>query len=145
MSARRWLAGGTAALVSAATAGVVALVPQGSAIASPALPAHLVTGYWQDFTNGAQALRLSAVPSGYTIVAVAFASATSTPGAVSFTLDSSLSSALGGYTDAQFKADVATLHSRGQKVIISIGGQDGTVSVADSTSATNFANSVYAR
>jgi chitinase len=144
MSARRWLAGGTAALVSAATAGLVALVPQGTAVASPALPAHLVTGYWQDFTNGATALRLSAVPSGYTIVAVAFASATSTPGAVSFSLDSSLSSALGGYTDAQFKADVATLHSHGQKVIISIGGQDGTVSVADPTSATNFANSVYA-
>ncbi|MYR90390.1 chitinase, partial [Streptomyces sp. SID685] len=31
----------------------------------------------------------------------------------------------------------------GKKVIISIGGQNGTISVSDSTSATNFANSVY--
>ncbi|MDQ1714755.1 MAG: hypothetical protein QOC60_700, partial [Frankiaceae bacterium] len=113
------------------------------ASASPPLPTHLITGYWQNFVNGATALKLSAVPKAYTIVAVSFADATSTPGAVSFTLDSGLSSAVGGYTDAQFKADIATLHSRGQKVIISIGGQNGTISVSDSASATNFANSVY--
>jgi chitinase len=144
MSARRWLAGAAAAALSAATVSVVAVLPGFTASASPSLPTHLVTGYWQDFTNGAKALRLSAVPSAYTIVAVAFASSTSSPGGVSFSLDSGLSSALGGYTDAQFKADVATLHSHGQKVVISIGGQNGTVSVSDSTSATNFANSVYA-
>jgi len=74
---------------------------------------------------------------------VAFADATSTPGGVSFTLDPGLAGQVGGYTDAQFKADIATLHSRGKKVIISVGGQNGTVSVADSGSATTFANSVY--
>ncbi|MYU67115.1 glycosyl hydrolase family 18 protein, partial [Streptomyces sp. SID69] len=31
----------------------------------------------------------------------------------------------------------------GKKVIVSIGGQNGTISVSDSASATNFANSVY--
>jgi chitinase len=107
------------------------------------LPKHILTGYWQDFTNNATSLKLSAVPSGYNLVAVAFANATTTPGAVTFSLDSGLSSALGGYTDAQFKADIATLHSRGQKVIVSVGGQNGTISVSDSTSASNFANSVY--
>jgi len=34
------------------------------------------------------------------------------------------------------------VHSRGQKVIISVGGQNGTISVSDSTSASNFANSI---
>jgi chitinase len=110
---------------------------------SGTLPKHVLTGYWQNFYNGAAALKLAAVPTSYDLVAVAFADATSTPGAVSFTLDSGLSAQVGGYTDAQFKADIGTLHARGQKVIISVGGQNGSISVSDSGSATNFANSVY--
>src|SRR6201999_3574792 len=35
------------------------------------------------------------------------------------------------------------LQSRGQKVILSVGGQNGTVSVSDAASASNFASSVY--
>jgi chitinase len=111
--------------------------------ASASLPNHILTGYWQDFTNGATPLKLSAVPKGYNIVAVAFGTATSTPGQVAFSIDSGLSSALGGYSAAQFKADVKTLHSRGQKVILSAGGADGSISVSDSASATAFATSVF--
>ena len=107
------------------------------------LPAHLLMGYWQDFTNGATPLKLASVPASYNLIAVAFANATATPGQVSFSLDSSLSSALGGYTQAQFTSDIATAHSRGQKVVLSVGGQNGTVSVSDATSAANFASSVY--
>jgi chitinase len=128
------------AAVAATGLSSVGMLP---AQAATGLPAHVLTGYWQDFTNGAKPLRLSQVPTSYNLVAFAFANATGTPGAVSFSVDSGLSSALGGYSDAQFKSDVATLHSHGQKVIISVGGQNGTVSVGDSTSATNFANSVY--
>src|SRR5438270_177382 len=50
------------------------------------LPKHLLMGYWQDFNNGAKCLRISDVPTSYDIIAVAFADATTTPGAVSFTL-----------------------------------------------------------
>ena len=107
------------------------------------LPKHLLTGYWQDFNNGAKCLRISDVPATYDIIAVAFANATATPGAVDFSIDSGLSACLaGGYTAAQFTSDIATVHGRGQKVIISVGGQNGAISVSDSTSATNFANSV---
>uniref|UniRef100_UPI0020240BF0 carbohydrate binding domain-containing protein n=1 Tax=Streptomyces sp. A 4/2 TaxID=2934314 RepID=UPI0020240BF0 len=104
------------------------------------VPKHAVTGYWQNFNNGAAVQKLSDVPADYDIIAVAFADATSTPGAVSFTLDSA---GLGGYTTDQFKADIKAKQAAGKSVIISIGGQNGTISVADSTSATNFANSVY--
>lgn len=111
---------------------------------SGSLPKHVLTGYWQDFTNGATVQRLSAVNSNYDLIAVAFANADpSTPGAVTFSVDSGLSSALGGYTSAQFTSDIATLHAAGKKVIISVGGQNGTISVSDAASATNFANSVY--
>jgi chitinase len=106
------------------------------------LPKHFLTGYWQDFTNPAAALRLRDVPTEYDLVAVAFAVATGTPGAVSFAVDSGLSSKLGGYTDADFRADVQTLHGRGKKVILSVGGEAGRVSVGDSASAGNFASSM---
>ncbi|MDI1458352.1 glycoside hydrolase family 18 protein [Streptomyces sp. ATE26] len=104
------------------------------------LPKHAVTGYWQNFNNGAKVQKISDVPAAYDIIAVAFADATTTPGAVSFSLDSA---GLGGYTADQFKADIKAKQAAGKKVVISIGGQNGTVSVSDSASAANFANSVY--
>lgn len=106
----------------------------------PALPKHAVTGYWQNFDNGATVQKLADVQNQYDIIAVAFADATSTPGAVTFTLDSA---GLGGYTVDQFKADIRAKQAAGKKVIISVGGERGTVTVNDAASAANFANSVY--
>jgi chitinase len=104
----------------------------------------VLTGYWQDFTNNATVQRLTDVNPAYDIIAVAFADSDSTPGEITFSIDSGLSSALGGYTAAQFQQDIATEHADGKKVILSVGGQDGTVSVTDSASASNFATSAYA-
>jgi chitinase len=39
---------------------------------------------------------------------------------------------------------LAAKQAAGKKVVVSVGGQNGTVSVSDSSSAANFANSVYA-
>ncbi len=121
---------------SAAVTGTTTAGPVG-----PALPKHAVTGYWQNFNNGATVQKLADVQSQYDIIAVAFADATSTPGAVTFNLDSA---GLGGYTVDQFKADIRAKQAAGKKVIVSVGGERGTVTVNDSASATNFANSVYA-
>src|SRR5215469_5361432 len=46
---------------------------------SSGLPAHLLMGYWQDFTNGAMPLTLAQVPASYNLIAVAFGNATTTP------------------------------------------------------------------
>jgi chitinase len=128
---------------SAKSATVSATTAANGGSSGGSLPAHVLTGYWQDFVNGAKALRLSDVPTTYDLVAVAFANADPTkPGGVTFSIDPDLTSALGGYSAADFTSDIATLHSRGQKVIISVGGQNGTISVADSTSASNFASSI---
>jgi chitinase/cell division septation protein DedD len=109
-----------------------------------ALPKHVLAGYWQDFTNGATSMRLSSVPVGYNLVDVAFATADAdNDGGVTFSIDSGLAGALGGYTAAQFTSDVATLHSRGQKVILSVGGQNGTITIGSSAQASTFAGSVY--
>jgi chitinase len=145
---RRWRALAAAgALLAALGIGTVAAVGSHTlrAGAAPALPAHILTGYWQDFTNGATPLRLRDVSSNYDLIAVAFAGAdTSTPGAITFSVDSGLSSALGGYTDANFTSDIQTLHSQGRDVILAVGGADGTVSISDAASAANFANSAFA-
>jgi chitinase len=107
------------------------------------LPARVITGYWHNFNNGSRCLRLSDVPSRYNLIAVAFADATGTPGAVSFTLDSGLAACIpGGYSDSAFRADINTVKSRGQRVIVSVGGQNGAITVASSSAATNFANSI---
>ncbi|WP_157530466.1 cellulose binding domain-containing protein [Microtetraspora niveoalba] len=108
------------------------------------LPKHFLTGYWHNFDNPTVELKLSAVPNEYDLVAVAFGEATSTPGEVSFAVDPGLSRSLGGYTDAEFKADLQTLHARGKKVILSVGGEAGRVQVGSAAAATKFADSMYA-
>ncbi|MGW6877762.1 chitinase [Streptomyces xanthophaeus] len=108
---------------------------------NPSVPKHALTGYWQNFNNGATVQKLSDVSAQYDIIAVSFADATTTPGAITFNLDSA---GLGGYTVAQFKADIAAKKTAGKSVILSIGGEKGTISVNDSASATNLANSAYA-
>lgn len=104
------------------------------------IPKHVVTGYWQNFNNQATVQTLAQVQNNYDIIAVAFADATTTPGAVTFNLNSA---ELGGYTDAQFRADIRAKQAAGKKVIISVGGELGTVRVNDATSAANFANSLH--
>ena len=111
----------------------------GGTTGSGSLSSHVLMGYWQDFNNGAPVLTLAQVPSSYNLVAVAFGNATTTPGQVSFSVDSA---DLGGYSQQQFISDIATLHSRGQKVILSVGGQNGAISVDDAASASAFARSV---
>ncbi|MEO3925975.1 cellulose binding domain-containing protein [Micromonosporaceae bacterium B7E4] len=107
------------------------------------LPKHFLTGYWHNFDNPAVELRLRDVPAEYDVIAVAFAEATSTPGAVTFGIDPGLSASVGGYTNADFTADVRTVKARGKKVILSVGGETGRVAVNDAASATNFSNSVH--
>jgi len=130
-------------LAAALGALVLSVTGVGTAHAAPAtvrpdLPGHVLTGYWQNFNNGATVQRLSDVSDQYDIIAVAFANTDpSRPGGITFALDGGL----GGYTEDQFKADIAAKHSAGKKVVLSVGGQNGTISVADATAAQNFADS----
>ena len=110
------------------------------------LPEHVLVGYWQDFNNGAPVLKLTDVPKTYNVIEVAFANGDSTlDGGITFSVDSGLAAAIpGGYTDAQFMQDIATLHSQGRFVVLSVGGQNGSFALSSTTMATNFANSAFA-
>ncbi|MFC4867434.1 chitinase [Streptomonospora arabica] len=101
-----------------------------------------LTGYWHNFSNGSTTMPISEVPSAYNLIAVAFAgNQAGSPGGITFDV---ADSELGGYTDQQFKQDVAGVQAEGRKVVLSIGGQNGHVDVTNSTEAANFADSAYA-
>ena len=108
------------------------------------LPGRVLTGYWQNFTNGAANLKLGDVPEEYNIICISFADATTTPGELTFNLDPTLAKALGGYTVSDFKADVIKAHDKGQKVILAVGGEVGNVTVNSDASAKAFADSAFA-
>ncbi|MEU6989634.1 chitinase [Streptomyces sp. NPDC046465] len=129
------------ALTALFTGGGAANADTGTAGAGTrAVPKHAVTGYWQNFDNGAQVQKLGDVPDDYDIIAVSFADATGTPGQLAFNLDSA---GLGGYTVDQFKADIKAKHAAGKSVILSVGGEKGAVAVNSAASATAFADSAY--
>ncbi|URN06116.1 chitinase [Actinomadura madurae] len=130
------------AVAPAAHAATTAAAPAGPSAAAE-LPEHFLTGYWHDFVNPAEELKLSQVPDEYDLIAVAFGEATARAGEVTFRVDPELSTALGGYTDEQFKADIAALQSAGKKVILSVGGEKGAIQVSDDASAQLFADSVH--
>nr|WP_199930714.1 chitinase [Streptomyces sp. CB02923] len=139
----------TAGLVAAGTAGAAEAAPASGTAKAPAahaptaahaaaVPKHAVTGYWQNFDNGATVQKLKDVPDAYDIIAVSFAEATTTPGGLDFHLDPAV-----GYGSADaFKADIKAKQAAGKSVIISVGGEKGAVSVSDDASAKNFADSL---
>lgn len=90
-----------------------------------AVPAHAVTGYWQNFDNGATVQKLGDVQDGYDIIAVAFADSTATDGQIEF----NLAPELGYASEDEFKADIAAKQAAGKSVIISVGGELGNVTV----------------
>ncbi|MFB9903766.1 chitinase [Allokutzneria oryzae] len=112
---------------------------------NPALPKHLLTGYWQNFVNGAAPLRIRDVNNHYDIIAIAFADADTTkPGGVTFKVDSGLSSALGGYSDADMIADIAAKKAQGKKFVFSVGGEKGNVDLSSAANVANFVESMDA-
>lgn len=133
-------AAGAAALVAAGvtamSAGAAENGPEGTDKKTAEVPAHAVTGYVQNFDNGAQKQRVSEVPDAYDIIAVSFADSTDTAGEITFNLDPALASSAD-----ELKKDIADKQADGKSVVISVGGEKGNVSVTDDASAQAFADS----
>ncbi|MEK4355766.1 glycosyl hydrolase family 18 protein [Paenibacillus sp. FSL M7-1455] len=130
--------------VSPQSAAVTATTQSGSGGGGGQLPKHVLTGYWHNFINGSSNLKLGDVPDQYDIIVLAFADMDpSKPGGVTFNVDSPLSNALGGYTNADLINDIQAKHAKGKKVIISIGGEKGNVNLGSaSPNIANFVDSM---
>lgn len=100
------------------------------------LPKHALVGYWHNFNNGSGVIRLADVDTTWDVIVIAFADDVGN-GTVAFNLDPVLNK-------AQFIADVATKHAQGKKVVLSFGGQNGTVTLNNATNVANFVNSTTA-
>lgn len=100
------------------------------------LPKHALVGYWHNFDNGSGLIQLANVDSTWDVIVVAFADDAGN-GSVKFTLDSALNK-------SQFIADVAAKRAAGKKVVLSFGGQNGTVTLNNATNVANFVSSTNA-
>lgn len=108
----------------------------GSGGGDNSLPRHALVGYWHNFTNpSGPTIPISQVSNDFDVIVVAFGDDAGN-GAVSFTVDP------GAGSEAQFKADVAAARARGKKVVLSLGGQNGTVTLNNATQVANFVDSM---
>lgn len=105
--------------------------------ASTCLPKHILVGYWHNWqAQAAGFIRLKNIPARFDVVNVAFAGANGKAvGSMSFTPCEATNG-------EQFRSDIAYLHSRGKKVVISVGGANGSVAIANEDAQQNFVESM---
>lgn len=98
------------------------------------IPDRILVGYWHNFDNGSGVVKLRDVSDKWDVINIAFAEPTTQGGAsMTFTPDNAI------YTSTQeFKNDVAQLQSQGKKVLISIGGANGTIHLENAADAQSF-------
>ena len=103
---------------------------------APPTGSRLLVGYWHNFDNGlTPVMTLRNVSTKWDVINVAFADIAG-DGTVSFTPFNA--------TDAAFSSDVSYLKGLGKKVVLSLGGQNGALSLPDSAAKTRFTNSLIA-
>ena len=100
------------------------------------LPRHALVGYWHNFDNGSGLIRIADVPNVWDVIVVAFADDAGN-GNVQFNLDP-------GLNKAQFISDIAAKKAQGKVVVLSFGGQNGTITLNNSTNVANFVSSTAA-
>ncbi|RKH69801.1 fibronectin type III domain-containing protein [Corallococcus aberystwythensis] len=96
----------------------------------------VLVGYWHNFDNGSTNIRLRDVSSKFNVIQVAFAEPVA--GAPSGTMGFTPYNA----TVADFKADIATLKAQGRKVLISLGGANGTIHLDNAAARQAFVTSM---
>jgi len=105
---------------------------------TPPASGHWLVGYWHDFTNpSGPTYPIAQVSNDWDVIIVSFADNAGN-GAISLTVDPNAG------TEAQFIADIAAKRKAGKKVVLSVGGQNGSISLDNATMVTNFVNSAYA-
>lgn len=95
---------------------------------------RLLIGYWHNFDNGTTQIRLRDVPEEWDVIQVAFGETSKDRAIVEFKPL--------GYSDEEFRSDIRYLNSRGVRVILSLGGQDGIIHINNSEDVDKFVRSV---
>ena len=104
-----------------------------------ALPRHILIGYWHNWQSpSADFIRLKDVSPDYDVIHVAFATTAGFRGGRMVFNPCSATSA------AQFKSDMRFLQKLGKKVIISVGGLNGSIAIDNPQTEKDFADSMTA-
>ena len=111
----------------------VSIIPIKSVSAAQSLGERLLVGYWHNFDNGTGIINLRDVSDKWDVINVAFGETYSDRAVVEFTPC---------YDEEQFISDVQYIKSKGKKVILSIGGQNGVVLLPDATAKEKFVKSI---
>jgi len=103
---------------------------------SGTLPARVLVGYWHNFDNGSGFIKLRDVSTDWDVVNLAFGEPVAgSTSQIGFTPDVRTSA-------AEIQSDVQILHSRGKKVLLSVGGANGHVELRNATERQQFVDSV---
>lgn len=95
-----------------------------------------LVGYWHNFDNGSSNIRLREVSPDFDVIQVAFAEPAggSTSGNMAFQpYNASVS---------EFQGDIRQLQGQGKKVLISIGGANGTIELSSEQARQNFVSTM---
>jgi chitinase len=99
----------------------------------------VIVGYWHNWGSNTAAppyIRLRDVNHKYNVIQIAFGISGTDNATISFTPENT--------TTADFISDIQTLQSQGRKVLLSLGGQNGTVILGTATQKQAFVNSMKA-
>lgn len=99
----------------------------------PGVPKHVMVGYWHNFFNGTTKTRLKDVPASWNVINLSFGEPSDRKGLVEFKPYSEVYS-----SDEEFIKEVDFCRARGQKVVLSIGGQNGVCTLATTADRDNF-------
>ncbi|WP_308418774.1 carbohydrate-binding protein [Chitinolyticbacter meiyuanensis] len=111
--------------------------PTPTPVTGDGLPKHALIGYWHNFTNpSGPTIRIRDVSDDWDVIMLSFGEDGGN-GAVTFTLDPN------GGTEAEFIADIAAKRAKGKKVVLSLGGQEGRMTLNTRENVTNFVNSLH--
>jgi len=102
-------------------------------------PAHVVVGYWQDWGSTSDSppyVPLRSIDSRYNVIDLAFATTGGDFATVSFAPN------IG--TAATMQSDIAFLQSQGRKVLLSVGGENGTLILTTAAQKQAFISSLEA-
>ncbi|MGR5165798.1 Ig-like domain-containing protein [Vibrio astriarenae] len=104
---------------------------------------HKLVGYWHNFVNGSTCpMNLSDIPTEWDVIDIAFADTNpASPGTNYFNLFSG-DAGCPAIEPNRFKQDIQDLQAQGRKIVLSLGGALGTITLNDDASQQAFVSSL---
>lgn len=97
------------------------------------LPDRIMVGYWHNFKNGAGVIKLRDVSPDWDVINVSFGETFG---------DKAVVELHPVYDEEEFIDDIAYLQSKGKKVVLSLGGAEGTIKIPTDADQVKFIKSV---